>query len=423
MLSAASARRLALAAQGFGGSRERLEDGPGALPALRRLLDRVMLLQIDSVNVFARAHTMPLYSRAGAYDTEVLGRAQQPGERRLLVESWAHEATLLRADLWPLLGFRRERAARDSWAWIRDGREAVGDAGLARILALVATEGPLTAPQVSRRLGDTAPATDGWGWRRTSTQWAVEHLFRSGHLDGTGRTTAFERRYLPAAATGLAAMPDVPEDRAVHHLVELSARALGVASPATIRDYFRLPAARAKPALAALTADGVLQDVLVRTPDGDVPMLRHAAATRGRTVPGTALVSPFDPLIFHRPRLSALFGVDYRIGIYTPAHRRTHGYYALPILHRDRIVARADLKADRRSGELVVQQLDLETAATAVGRVRAAHDDGTFYADLADELARAARWQGLVAVRCVRDRAPERRLTAALAEREPVGGH
>ncbi|MFE5775150.1 winged helix-turn-helix domain-containing protein [Brachybacterium sp. NPDC056505] len=421
-LSWRSARRIALRAQGIGGRRaDDLPARAASRRSLERTLERTHLLQIDSVSVFARAHHMPVFTRRGCWDVDVLDRASRPGRGRLVQEALAHEAAFTTAEVHSLLGFRRERAARRDWGAVR--RAAGSDAGaMRRVLDVIAEHGPISAAAVARRVGDEEKPAEGWGWRRSDTQWLVEYLFRAGHVDCVGRSPQFERLYaveagapLPDHAADPAALPEGGDDAgsgpdpsaAQGELARRAAKALGIATPADIADYFRLRAAEVAPHIRDMLASGMLREVTVRRGSRELPLLLHHEAPRPAPVAAAALVSPFDPVAFHRPRLRDLFDVEYRIGIYTPRAQRTHGYYALPFLLGDRIVARVDLRSDRRRGVLEVCEAHLEPLPAMRARERVPGVEEIAPA-LADELGRAARWQGLTSIEvlCVGDLAP-----------------
>lgn len=399
VLTWTQARRIALRAQGMGRARcDTSPSGRGSRAALARTLQYTHLLQIDSVSVFARAHHLPVYTRSGIWDPSVLDRASRPGPNRLVHEALAHEAAYTTAEVHALLDFRRRRAAQRDWGAVRRAAQQSPHL-LDEILRVIAEHGPISAAAVSRLLGDDERG-EGWGWRRTSSQWAVEYLFRSGALDCVGRSPQFERLYLPAARAGSAYQPGAavgprPEDeRAIGALVALAARSLGIADVGAIADYFRLAVGEVRPAVEELTRTGVLREVTVARPGGPVTMLLHRDAPRPVTLRGVAaLVSPFDPIVFHRPRLKALFDVDYRIGIYTPAVRRTTGYYSLLFLLGDVIPARVDLKADTARGVLEVRGAYREDLPHLPARSRPG--DLAVVEALATELLRAARWRGL----------------------------
>ena len=380
-LSAAAARRIALAAQGFG--RPRAAAGAG-WPAIRRALARVNLLQIDSVNVVSRAHYLPLFSRLGAYDRAELERAAWGGRPRRLFEAWAHEASLLPVEQQPLLRWRmaRARAGMGGYAGLRAfarERRDEADAVLQRIEA----EGALAASALEGR-----GAGGWWGWSEGKR--ALEWLFAAGLVTTATRTGAFERIYdlpervLPSAVWE-APTPD--EADAQRELLRRSARALGVGTASDLRDYYRLKPEDARPRLAELVEAGELIPVEVR--GWGRPAFLHREARRPRRIEARALLAPFDPVVWERSRTERLFGLRFRIEIYTPVEKRTHGYYVLPFLLGDRIAARVDLKADRAAGVL---------------RVQAAHREPNARGDVAEALAAELRlmagWLGLERVEC-----------------------
>jgi uncharacterized protein YcaQ len=377
-LSAAEARRLALAAQGLADGRPAREPG---MRDVGRALRRVGLVQIDSVNVLSRAHYLPLFARLGPYDRALLDRAAHDAPRRLF-EYWGHEASLLPVDLQPLLRWRMARARDDAWGGMRRIARDRPDL-VARVLAEVRDRGPVAA----RELADEGPRRSGpwWGW--SDVKRAVEFLFWSGQVT-SARRRGFERLYdlpervLPRAVVR-APTPDEPD--AIRALVRISARACGVAAERDLRDYFRLPVAPARRAVAELVEAGELLPVAVE--GWTTPAFLDAGARIPRQVHARALIGPFDSLIWERSRTERLFGFRYRIEIYVPAPRRVHGYYVLPFLLGDRLVARVDLKADRQAGVL---------------RVQACHHEPGAPEETATELAAAleemAGWLGLEAV-------------------------
>jgi hypothetical protein len=379
-LSLAAARRIALAAQGFGAPH------PGVVGQghLRRTVERLSLHQIDSVNVLARAHYLPAYSRLGDYDRTLLDAAAwgRRSERRLF-EYWAHEASLLPLALHPMLRWRMAAAERGEagWAGMRPfakERRAEADAVLARI----AGDGPMAASDF-----EEGRSRSGW-WAWGDTKRALEWLFWAGLITTATRRGNFSRVYdltervIPPA---ILALP-TPDPRDAHRaLLGRAAAALGVATASELRDYFRLSPADARAAIETLREDGTLLPVTVA--DFPQPAYLHRAARRPRRIGGQALLAPFDPLIWERSRTERLFGFRYRIGIYTPAAKRTHGYYVLPFLMDERLVARVDLKADRQASRLLVQVLTLEPDAPADTSER-----------LAVELRWMADWLGLAEV-------------------------
>jgi uncharacterized protein YcaQ len=394
-LSAAQARRVALAAQGFAVPRRPAAAGPATMRQVQAVIDRVGVVQIDSVNVFSRSHYMPFFSRLGPYDRSLPDRAAARPPRRL-VEYWAHEASLVPPATHRLLRFRMARAHDEAWGgMIRTARELPGV--LAAVRDVVAEHGPLTAGEIERLLEQ--PGTrdrSNWGWNWSQTKRAVEFLFWAGVISSAGRTAQFERRYdltervLPPE---IAAAPDVPHADAVRELMRIAARACGVATERSLRDYFRLRPPESRDALAELVETGELLPVEVA--GWARPAFLHVDASLPRWVRARALLSPFDSLVWERDRTEALFGFRYRIEIYTPAERRVHGYYVLPFLLGDQLVARVDLKSDRTAGGGVLR-VQAAWAEAAVGPGTARH--GEVAAELAAELAVTAEWLGLAGV-------------------------
>ncbi|NMR20804.1 winged helix-turn-helix domain-containing protein [Cellulomonas fimi] len=403
VLTLQQARRVALAAQGL----DRPRPAPGATVTLRHLqqvVDRIGLLQIDSVNVLARAHLMPLFSRLGPYDPTVLDRAAGTAPRRL-VEYWAHMASYVPPETYRLLEWRQRRYRTEAWGSL-SGAELAHSTVIAEIRELIARQGPMTASQVHLHHEADHPRTrTEWGWNWTVAKRALEFLFFTGEVTSARRNAAFERCYdltervLPPVVL---AAPPVADDDAIRALVEISARAHGLGSLRCLADYFRLRPEPTRKAVAELVEDGVLLPVQVRGWDRSVFL--HRDARRPRRVHARALLSPFDPVVFERRRLEELFGMRYRIEIYVPAPKRVHGYYVLPFLLGDRFAARVDLKADRARGVLRV---------LAAFREQGAPPETA--AELAAELEALAGWLGLDGVE-VAERADADLSTALAAE-------
>lgn len=378
-LSATQARRIAVAAQGFTDPRP---GGEITRAHLKRLISRIQVLQLDSVSVAVRAHYAPVFSRLGPYDRDVLDRAAWgPRSSRLLAEYWAHEAALMAVEDWPLLRWRMRQYRHGRWGThIVKANPRLAD----EIVAAVAELGPSTAGQIEAHLAAEPRRKKGTWWTRSDTKWVAEALFSAGVLT-TATRVGFARHYdlvervLPAAVLAR----EVDDDEAIRELTLRAATALGVGTEADIRDYFRLSAQQVKPAIAALVATGDIEPVDV---DGwSAPAYLRAGRTVPRADRGTALLCPFDPLIFFRPRVERLFEFHYRIEIYTPAAKRQYGYYVWPLLMDGRLVARVDLKADRAANSLRVLGAFGEPDAPKA-RVAAA---------LTGELESMASWLGL----------------------------
>ena len=394
-LTTKQARRVALAAQGFN------DPLPSTVTRrhLRRVVDRTQLLQIDSVNVFARAHLMPAFARLGPWPVELLD--DLAFRRRELFEYWGHEASYLPMELHPLLRWRMARAESLEEGWggplrvFKERPEFVGS-----LLHRLHEEGPCGAGALRE-----APRGKGgwWGW--DDVKRGLEYLFWSGRVTTSRRTSGFERLYdvtervIPAAVL---ALPTPTREDAQRELVRRAAVAHGVGTEKDLRDYFRLRPDEARVAVASLVEEGALLQVEVE--GWRQPAYLHVDAGRPRWVRRQALLSPFDPLVWERSRTERLWGVDYRIEIYVPAPKRVYGYYCLLFLQDEAIRARVDLKADRRAGVLRVLSAWREPEALP----------GATAAGLADDLRRAAAWQGLDDV-VVEDRGDlARELLAAL---------
>lgn len=398
-LSLNEARRLALAAQGFANRRPRAQV---QRKHLQQLIEQLGVLQIDSVNALVRSHYLPLFSRLGGYSQGLLDEAAWSGGRhRRLFEYWGHEASLLPLALYPMLRWRMRRAAAGQGIYSQLARFGVEQrAVIQRVLQAVREQGALGAGSLSTRSERAGPW---WDW--SAEKHALEWLFAAGQVTVAGRR-GFERLYdLPERVLPAACLehPEVGEAEAQRGLLRHAASALGVATEKDLRDYFRLDPADSKARLAELLEDGALQAVRVQgwahpaylRPDTKIP----------RRVRASALLSPFDSLIWERARTERLFDFRYRLEIYTPQHKRVYGYYVLPFLFDERLAARVDLRAERAAGRLAVHAVHEEQALGEEG-----------LAALAERLREMAAWLGLEAVQVGCRKPLGMRLKALLGE-------
>jgi uncharacterized protein YcaQ len=380
-LTGAQARRIAVAAQGFA---EPKPKGPVTRAHLRRLISRIQVLQLDSVSVAVRAHYAPVFSRLGPYDRDVLDRAawsHSARSPRLLVEYWAHEAALMAVDDWPLMRWRMREYTHGRWRTeVVKKRQRLAD----DVIAAIAKHGPSTAGQIEQYVGEERPGKKGPWWDRSDTKWVTEALFSAGVLT-TETRVGFARHYdlvenvLPPEVVARR----VDDEEAVRELTLRAVTALGVGTEADIRDYFRLSPNLSKPAIAKLVADGELEPVEVE--GWNAPAYLPAGQAIPRRDRGTALLCPFDPLIFFRPRVERMFDFRYRIEIYVPRPKRQFGYYVWPFLLDGQLVGRVDLKAERTEDRLHV-----------VGAFSEAGQDKSRVAKaMAAELRTMANWLGL----------------------------
>lgn len=404
-LSLPHARRLALAAQGFNSRQP-----PATIKAahVTQLIERLGVLQIDSVNALVRSHYLPLFSRLGNYPRTLLEQAAwSQGRHRKLFEYWGHEASLLPVELYPLMRWRMQRAARGEGIYQQlatFGREQ--QATIARVLQTVREQGALGAGSISTRQDRAGPW---WDW--SAEKQALEWLFAAGEVTVAGRR-GFERLYdlpervLPSAIVN---HPEIDENDAQRGLLLHAVKALGVGTEKDVRDYFRQDPAPARLGLAELVEEGAVQRVQVqgwKQPAYTIPGL-----TVPRKVAASALLSPFDSLIWERARTERLFDFHYRLEIYTPAHKRVYGYYVLPFLHNERIAARIDLRAEKAAGRLAVH---------AVHEEQPGLDDEGMHA-LAFHLRQLADWLELPHVLINCQRASAARLREAFKASPP--GH
>ena len=374
-ISAAQARRIALAAQGFG---QNYPAGVGTRQ-LNLVLDRIGLVQLDSVNVFERSHYLPLFARLGAYDKSLLDRLVF-GRYSDYLEYWAHEAAIIPAETWPLYRWRMDaNRARYSTpgSWVAENGPM-----LDWLRAELADRGAVAASEIEHDSGKGAGGW--WGWSEVKT--GLEWLFRFGEAVSAGRSR-FERRYALASSALPSALfeREVPRSDAIRELLLLSARAHGIGILADFADYYRIKSEPARAAVHDLVDAGELLPVTVE--GWNRPAYLHRDARIPRRVEATALLSPFDPVVWERRRAERMFGFHYRIEIYTPAPKRIFGYYTLPLLIDDRLVGRVDLKSDRQNRVLRVQSSWTEVDAPPETAAR-----------LAPLLRETAAWQGLDAI-------------------------
>lgn len=373
-ISLAQARRIALAAQGFTEARLGADGRTVDRRHLHRVLDRVDVVQIDSVNVLVRTQEMPLFARLGPHPRDLWTRAAADGE---VFEAWCHEASLLPVDHWPLLAWKREEDTAHMWSNTRSiAHERPGY--LDDVEAQVRDGGPLRAGD----LEDPGIRKAGM-WERSPGKRALEYLFSIGRLVARRDPTTFTRIYdtversIPAEVRS---RPTPEPHVARKELLERAARAHGVGTDRCLADYHRLILPKARPLLAELVEEGRLLPIEVR--GWDRPTFLHPDAHLPRWIRGRALLSPFDSLVWERRRTEELFGFRYRIEIYVRPENRVHGYYVLPFLLGDRLVARVDLKSDRAASTLRVKAAYAEPGV----------DQPEVAAALAEELRMMAGW-------------------------------
>ncbi|MGH9054009.1 MAG: winged helix-turn-helix domain-containing protein [Acidimicrobiia bacterium] len=372
-LTAAQARRLALGAQGFADPRPTRKVD---VRHLRRVLGRTGLVQLDSVNVLVRSHYLPVFARLGGYGRDKLDRwLYRSGE---MFEYWGHGTSVLPVGLHPLLRYRMR-----SWEPGPRTRRVMQEhpGYIESVLEEVARRGPLSVTDLEEPGRRSGPW---WGLSKGRT--ALDWLFARGRLAVRERLPSFvlvydlPERVLPREVL---AAEDVPREEATRRLLLLAARCCGVGTAADLADYHRIPPGYARARLQELVEAGRLRPVEVE--GWNDPAYLHPEATIPRRVTGRALLSPFDSLIWYRERAERLFGFHYRIEIYVPAERRRHGYYVLPFLLDDRLVARVDLKAERRERVLRVRGAYLEDG----------HEGPRVARELGAELRVMASWLGL----------------------------
>jgi uncharacterized protein len=420
-----AARRIALNAQGFGDPR------PSArvdVRHMRRVVDRVGVLQLDSVNVLCRSHYLPIFARLGPYPRATLDRMcwGEGSGRELFEYFWGHKASVLPLRDYPLQRWRMRAAEAQAWdaplhpdvtaPWsVVMGMRRLSTArpGLVgEVLAAVTERGPITAGEASpdgvrRKRTDPDPdPTTGRMWNWQDAKIAIEYLFCTGRVAIAGRRN-FERLYdlservLPSSVLG---GPEPTAEEARRELVRISGKTLGVATARELcgatGGHFPLPTSTARRVISELVDAGELIPVRV---DGESRQAYLSSDADDRPVRARALLSPFDTLIWNRDRTQRLFDFFYRIGIYTPSAQR-QGYYVLPFLLGERLVARVDVKSDRRARALVVPTVSAEPGASE-------HD---VVEPLAAELVSMAQWLRLDRVVVTADGAFGRALTAAI---------
>jgi uncharacterized protein len=345
IISLEQSRRLALAAQGFHLPRPRRP----TIFHLRRTIQRLALLQIDCVNVVCPAHYMVPFSRLGPYDRAAFDRlVYRTGE---FAEHWAHEISIVPAETWPLLRYRRETDRVRPWGFAKVLEER--SAYAAEVLDYVRQRGPVTASDIPKPRGGDDPRIPG-AWIGTIRRGVLEALFLRGALAAAGRRGDFSRQYDLAERL----IPEQHRLRVVEcrqgkqELLLQAARAHAVGTAKDLADYFRMPVGEARPLLRELTESGQL--IEVRVESWREPAYLHPEARPPLHLDAAALLSPFDPLVWCRPRVARLFNFDYRVEIFVPPGKRRHGFYVLPFLLGDRLAARVDLKTDRAAHRLIV---------------------------------------------------------------------
>ena len=378
-ISRDSARRIALVAQGFATPRP---TGRIDRRHLRRVIDSVGLIQIDSVNVLVRSQEMPLFSRLGNHPRTLIPDATAAGE---LFEYWCHEASHLPVSMHPLIRWRMDEARNGAmWPGLRRIAESKPKL-MKEIRDRIYNDGPLVAGDVRTRTG---PKGSWWDWDEGKA--VLEYLFWTGEITAQRRPNDFARVYYAphdVLPKEILKMPTPSQSEARREMLLLAARSVGVGTAADLFDYHRQKPQQAKPYLTELVEEGLIEQVRVEGWRDPAYMLPDTL--RPRSVDVRALVSPFDSLVWCRPRIERLFDFHYRIEIYVPAPKRVYGYYVLPFVLGDRIVARVDLKADRHAGELLVP------GAFSEDNVDIKH----VASELMLELREMATWLGLDRVR------------------------
>jgi uncharacterized protein YcaQ len=370
-ISASEARRIALAAQGF--DRERPATAAD-VRHYRRAMAAIAVLQLDFVNVLIPAHFLMIYSRLGNYDRSRFERfLYDSGEH---IEQWAHEASIVASSDWPLLAHRRK--AFKQWKNSSLHKMPKSAAYLEDILRRVTQQAGTTSKDLPAIKGPERKPGD---WYRSVPRAAIEHHFGTGKLAVRRRQKNFQRVYdLPQRILGdsLCSLT-VERDDADRELIAKATRSLGIATLHDIADYYRMANRDVAPRLQELVDAGDVSEVKV---EGWVDSAFLAKGAKlPRTIPGNSLLSPFDPVVWFRPRAARLFDFDYRIEIYVPEAKRRWGYYVLPFRQGEAITARIDLKADRKSSCLLVQHAHLEAGANSASTAAALSEELRLLAD------------------------------------------
>ena len=389
-LSINEARRAALAAQGFDKPR------PACVPHqghIRKVINQLGLLQLDFVNVLVPAHYLVLYSRLGPYDRSRMNKLVYQG--RDFIEHWAHEASIVPIESWPHLKYRRD----DFTPWPNSpimklkGKKKY----LVEVLETIKKHGEVTSNDLPQVPGPKRKPGD---WHRSVPRWALEYHFGKGDVSVVDRLPNFQRVYdLPERVIDEPVFSiQATREEGQRQLLSIAAKAHGVATLHDLADYFRMSPRDAAPRVNELLEEGVIQKVEVE--GWKDPAYLHGDARIPRRLSNRSLLSPFDPVVWFRPRAERLFDFHYRIEIYVPESKRKWGYYVLPFLMDDRIVARVDLKSDRQASTLLVKaahpENEIDSAKVALA--------------LAEELGALAGWLGLEKIKVSRKGAFAREL-------------
>jgi uncharacterized protein YcaQ len=390
-ISLVQARRIALAAQGFDRPRPA---GMVDIRHIRRTIRQIGLLQLDFVNVLVPAHYLVLFSRLGPYERGRL--AQLVYQRREFTEQWAHEASIVPMELWPLLGYRRQEYR--PWPGSPITKLKRKSRYLKEVLDLINNNGAVCSQDLPPVAGPKRRPGD---WHRSLPRWALECHFGAGALAVADRLPNFQRVYdLPERVIHAEHLGrQVSREDAQRDLLHLAANSCGIATLHDLADYFRMSPREAAPRVAELLERGNVRQVAVE--GWKEPAYVARGARTPHNVACSALLSPFDPVVWFRPRAERLFDFHYRIEIYVPAKQRKYGYYVLPFLLDDRIVARVDLKADRKKKELLVLSTHKEEGI----------DEERTIVQLGEELKTLASWLVLERVKVSR-RGPFARMLA-----------